>query len=355
MKRLTIVVALLWPCTAAQAEPAPPVVVAAEEPIATNESGVMAGTTVRDASTPFCYQTQGPDWFVAADALALQRAAGSGTFLGETRTTFGDTVESLTNGDSSALRVGPRIAVRRQMHDGCAVEALYFGLQQWNRSGTIAADPVGLTRLAESPWLQADDIIGGFDDYLSSSYAARLHNVELNRLCEVSHSGEHSVHLLAGLRYFNWQEDLLLEAHDVFTATYEQLNTQARNHLLGAQIGAQSLRKWGPVQWGWEVKAALAANFISTRSSNLASTGAVVGDPANFDLFDHKEQTTGVAGAVDASLFAKYQLTQHLQVRGGYQCLYVAGLALAPGQLAGANHGEDLLLHGPWLGCELSR
>jgi hypothetical protein len=355
IERIAIAAALLWLSAPARAETEPSIVIQAEEVIATADNAIISdGTVGVDPVPSFCH-VRGTDWFVAADALALLRSGGNAAFLGETRTTFGDLEDSLSNGYSADPRVGPRITLGRSLEAGYSMEASYFGLQWWTSNGAITADAEGRTTLAESPWLQADDIIGGFDDYLSSSYAARLHNMELSLLRELSNCSKHSVSVLCGLRYFDWQEDLVLQANDVFTATYEQLNTETRNHVLGAQVGARWSQKWAAVQLGAEGKATLAANWLHTRSSNLASSGAMVGDPDKFDFFDEKQSTTGVAGVLDASLYAKCQLTEHLSLRGGYQFLYVAGLALAPGQLAGARHDEDLFLHGPWLGCELSR
>jgi hypothetical protein len=72
------------------------------------------------------------------------------------------------------------------------------------------------------------------------------------------------------------------------------------------------------------------------------------------NLLSDSDQSVGIAGVIDFSVTGSYRLGSHLSLRGGYQLLYVAGLGLAPNQLAGYSHGSDLFLQGPSAGLELS-
>jgi hypothetical protein len=90
------------------------------------------------------------------------------------------------------------------------------------------------------------------------------------------------------------------------------------------------------------------------------------------NLLDASESRTGWASNIELAIRLGYQLTNGIEVHGGYQALFLAGLALAPEQLDPALHqdvrqssitpgrtGQDmnlsgnLLYHGPSVGLTL--
>ena len=81
-------------------------------------------------------------------------------------------------------------------------------------------------------------------------------------------------------------------------------------------------------------KAGMFANFVSERFSNLNSSGVTSGFPPGFLPITRGKVATEVAGVVDFSAIATYHINANFSFRGGYQLLYLAGVALASQQLS---------------------
>ena len=60
----------------------------------------------------------------------------------------------------------------------------------------------------------------------------------------------------------------------------------------------------------------------------------------------------GVSGLFEVSVAARYRLGEYLWLRLGYQAYCMTGLAMAPRQLGGFEHGGTLVLDGLSLGME---
>ena len=83
-------------------------------------------------------------------------------------------------------------------------------------------------------------------------------------------------------------------------------------------------------------------------------------------LFPAHAATNAAAFAGEAGVRAKYQLTDSLALKVGYQALWLDGVALAPGQIQktdtttssvsalGVDHGSNALFQGVTLGVECS-
>ncbi len=100
-------------------------------------------------------------------------------------------------------------------------------------------------------------------------------------------------------------------------------------------------------------KLGLMANIIHLHESNLNSSGNLTGSPSGFFPYDVSATRTGLAGVLDFSAVASYQVRPNFVFRAGYQLLYVPGVALAPNQLDGLVHQDGLFLHGPTAGLEV--
>ena len=127
----------------------------------------------------------------------------------------------------------------------------------------------------------------------------------------------------------------------------KEIDAHTHNHLVGSQIGGELRRDWERLHLGLEGKAGLFANIFEQRRSNLNSTGVQPGGFPEIVPVDDSEHDAGVAGVLDFSATLSYQLTRHLSARGGYQLLYVAGLALCPTNSVDSRTVETYSCTGP--------
>jgi hypothetical protein len=290
-------------------------------------------------------------WTVRADALWLKPQFGPGQVLGQTIAPGGTVIDTLRFDDAN-IQPGVRLQLIRQVDRVTSWELMYFGLQQWSVSEAITPDPLGIGSAAFSPYLQSIPLLGGtgLEGPLKFNYGANLHNAELNRRRQFQGSNW-AFSRLAGFRYIQWNDTFNLIGTDPLFGIVESIDTRTYNYLVGSQLGWGARRDWSRLSLNLEGKAGLFANFLQQRRSNLNSTGVNGGFPA-ITAFDESHSTTSVAGVLDASAIVGYQLSRRLAVRGGYQVLYLPGVALASNQLAGLSRSGDPLLHGPSLGLE---
>lgn len=368
MKR--IVISVLLGCmasAAAQAQsmnPAPPM------PKNTSPSDVVATDGIAGAQASDATSDSAVSWVedpcqtstaecpnrctFTVDSLWLDRNYKSHNFLGATVAVPAGTPVSTLYPAGAVLRPGARLQLTYMLTDELAIEGIYFGLNQWNSNNSITANP-GAGVLAFSPFTQSDKLLGGFDQSLGYSYSSRLNNAEVNFWAPVAQIGQWTRDNLLGVRYVQFNEGFNLNGYDAFFNVGENLNSHTSNSMLGTQIGTALRRRWNN---NWQLsmtgKAGLFANFISERFSNLNSTGVTAGFPPGFVPISRGRTSTDVAGVLDFSAIATYRVNENFAFRGGYQLLYLAGVALASDQLGGFSHGGDVFLHGPSAGLELS-
>jgi hypothetical protein len=307
------------------------------------------------AESPQIGLTPSTKWSFQADALALQRGSGSSAYLGQTSVGIGGPVVGTLNANDVgySMQPGARLALLCNIDDQLQWETLYFGLQNWSASNTLLANPyTGV--LASSPYTQVDKLIGGFGQSLGYTYNSRLENIEFNARRRYLR-GPFTISPLIGLRYFQWNEGLNLAGSDQFFGVTENVTSKAGNYMFGLQGGGDLRWTWKQLSLDMTGKAGIFANFISIRQANTNSIG-IAGIPgaAGFVTSDTSSTTLGAAGVFDFSATASYRLGQHFELRGGYQCLYVTGLALAPDQFGGGaiSHHADMFLHGPMAGLQ---
>ncbi len=293
------------------------------------------------------------DWSVQLDVLALSRNTGSTAFLGETSVGVGGPVVGTLNVNDVAftMQPGARIALLRTIDDRVQWETLYFGLQSWSVSNTLEANPLAGV-VGTSPFTQADKLIGGFGQSLGYSYTSQLENLEFNARRRYGNR-YFTASPLVGLRYFQWNEGLNISGSDQYFGVNENLTTKAGNYMFGLQGGADVKLNWRRLTFDVTGKAGIFLNLIENRQSNGNSTGiASLPGGAGFNTFDTSSRSVGAATVLDLSATLSYRFTDHFELRGGYQCLYVGGLALAPEQLGSQSHSGDLFLHGPMAGFQ---
>jgi len=296
-------------------------------------------------------------WMFSAEAIWLQRVDSTSVILGNTVTDYGSglgyVTDILTSTDVDfSLDSGVRLEAGYRFNDHNSLEATYFGIQQASVGRTIYGDPVGNTVLAYSPWTQTDAIIGGFDNSLGYTYGSRVNNAEINQRLVLATGPTWSLAGLWGVRFIQVADRFNLNGTDLSTGDFENIDIRTANDMLGPQIGAAWSSYWSRFELSTEVKGCLMANFNSASYSNLNSSGVISGNPAGFEAIDGSDHSTSVAGLFEFSITARYRITEHLWLKGGYQTYYLAGLALAPRQLPGFDHGGSLTLDGPSIGIE---
>jgi hypothetical protein len=274
-------------------------------------------------------QSQGapPRWTVSAEAIILNRIGSVNRTLVERvpgtvplpnlATTPG--TEALNSNDfRQGFSPGPRIAVTRHGDSGYDLEVLYFQTAGWSSTKSVGPDnpPDWLVMRAPGGFLQTQD-----HSYqaMAWEYDTNLYNAELN----VRWNAYSRLTLLAGFRWVNLSENLQgsLIPSEGFPPFW---NTSTTNNLYGLQIGADG-KIWG--------RGAFSIN-------GLIKAGAYV---------NHAEESTGVsifkivrpsytstdhpAFVGEIGLQCKYQVSQRLALKAGYEALWLEGVALAPGQI----------------------
>lgn len=294
-----------------------------------------------------------PHWDLTVDALWLERTVGNSVGLGFTASNgnsnsryFGN--DAMYSDDVLLpLETGVRFQISRRISDQAAIEATYWGMQQWSVGETLLADP-GDTVLAYSPWLQLSSAIGGFNNDLSYSYSSQVHNAEINeRILLSAYSPYWAFGWLWGVRYFNLSDNFTLSGSDLDTGYSESLNYRTTNNLIGPQLGLQCVRGWDRFQLISEGKIGVLANFYTQQGSDAAG-----GNPSGFTPMDLSRSGTDVSALFELSITARFKVSQYLWLRAGYQFYAVTGLALGPRQLGGADHNGSVGLDGLSLGLE---
>lgn len=231
------------------------------------------------------------------------------------------------------------------------VEFRYFGVNDWDASQGPVLSPDGFTLP-----------IPGFDPSffpltIASWYASSLNSVELNLRRNVWPGFS----LIAGLRYLSMRERLAFFVGDSSLENGTIIGFNANNDLYGLQIGGEStfLQIGSRFRMETALKAGVFANGArsSIGANHIGSGGG--GDPDVITWWG--EDHTAFVG--DLNVTATYQITEHLALKGGYQLLWLTGVAIASEQIhelnfadgdVGTNTSHGTFYHGALVGVEAS-
>jgi len=180
------------------------------------------------------------------------------------------------------------------------------------------------------------------------SLASWLQSAELNLRREV----HPSIAFLAGFRYVQFREKWELR-QDAPLGRPNNLDHVARNDLFGFQIGSEALLfSFNRLRFESAFKAGIFGN-VATNSSFGAGSSEYIS--YRWDLYDRRGALAFVG---DVNVSAGWQLTRNVSVRGGYQLLWLTGVATATDQLKGFNYPRDIetdgstFFHGAMVGLE---
>ncbi len=278
---------------------------------------------------------QPPRWMVSVDALWLERDVGSSIFLGSTQT------EAMFSDDYPlSLQPGVRLQVGAHLNDRTAVEATYWGLQQWSTGDTIIGSVAGGNPAIPNPNLM---MANTSFDAMTYNYGSRVDNVEINeRLLLPSFNPFGELTWLWGFRYFRLADNFTLSGLDV-NGDYENVTTATTNNLVGLQIGARWARGWNRLEFITEGKVGLMANFYTQNWSD-SGTGLTTASAS--------QSGTDFAALLEVSLTLRYHLNQYFALQAAYQAYWVSGLALGPQQLIAWDHSGNIGLDGFSVGLQ---
>ncbi len=318
-----------------------------------------------------CPSCCGPRWTASADFIILDRIGGVPYALVETvphsvplndlPSTPGIVMLN-ANDLQQGFSAGPKLGLIRHGDNGYDLELSYFQIDGWNDYRSIGPTPDDwLVMRASGDFLQTQD--WKHMQMMAWDYASRLYNAELNvrwNVCD-------RLTLLAGFRWVNLSEELQGTLPELPGTLPDRRHpfwdANVRNNLYGFQIGADGkLFERARFSIDGLVKAGM---FINN---------AVEATTVSIDRLPFRESasTNQVACLGELGLQCKYQVTQKLLLKLGYEAMWLQGVALAPGQISdtycyyggdwrntyvqalGVNCGSGVFYHGATAGLEYS-
>lgn len=255
-------------------------------------------------------------------------------------------------------RSGGRFALGYWFDDArcLGVEASYFFLPSGSKSSTVSNDgSLGLPQLtipffnvltgSESSTGLA--VPGQFSGLATLKLCNRMQGAELNMLTTISSDCSTSFGLLAGFRYWNFNENLrfFTDSPNIPPRRIDVFQTedkfQAQNNFYGGQIGAAFDYSYCSFFLNVKGKVALGAMCQQgTINGSLLTDNFVLGTPVEYvggyfalptNIGRHKKTRFSVLPEVNVNI--GYQITDCLRVQVGYTFLYVTNVLWAGKQI----------------------
>jgi len=269
-----------------------------------------------EPATPYdlCQPGWCPLWTIQAGAVILHRSDPSDDSI----------LTAIAGGDTPSFgwTGGPDVSIARRLGSGNSLELRYFGALAWEIDESLSAGPASV----------------------GANYRSRLNSTEFNW----RRPSSESITWLAGFRWIELQEEFDLSVDVASVPLSIDVNTNVNNHLYGGQIGVD-VALWNrasPLSVSGIIKGGVYGNFADSDLAVLINgfpVGAIGDDDSH------------VAFAGDIGIAAAYPLTEHLALRGGYQLLWIDGVALAEDQISDdLDTSGDVFYHGALMGLELT-
>jgi hypothetical protein len=270
-----------------------------------------------------------------------------------------------------------RFSAMFQWGAGSNIEFTYYGLFFWDSAASVT-DP---TNNLFSPFSEfGSNPLNGFPEtdqanFASIDYESSFDSFEINfRQRWMAPNCRYQGSCIYGVRYFKLDEDFNYFTQSTIpgdpTADPPTLDTigslsnniNVHNNMVGIQIGGDLWMCILPgLRVGAEGKAAVLGNNIAVENTIAVNTGLQV--PVE-DLVTHDVSFLG-----EANIMGTYRLNQQWTLRGGYQFLFVDGVALAPenfnpvppavfnpppgvNRVASINDNGNVFYHGWFAGAE---
>ena len=287
-----------------------------------------------------CGSLCAPTWKVRAGAAILNRSRPDAVSI--IRPAGGLIDISTGNDFDMGYAGGPDISIERRLGDGPnSVEVRFLGGLEWNSLhqygvlGNIDIGPITLPTALD----------------VNGNYQSKLNSTEIN----LRHQRSDRVTWLAGFRVIELSEELAYSV-DFLVPNLTGVSWDTNNHLYGTQVGADVAL--------WRLNAPLAVNglFKAGIYGNNADndfTADVLGTP----FLDGGADGSPVAFVGEIGVTTTYQVTSHFALRGGYQLMWISGVALAAEQAEATinaldqnviDTNGDVFYHGALVGGEFT-
>lgn len=227
-------------------------------------------------------------------------------------------------------------------------DAIYMNMGEWGSKAKIHG-PAGSLSFPFNDSHFAHDFRNA--DQVEAIYHSRIWGAESNYWWHYDHcpGSYFAFSWLAGIRYFN-----LREFFDV----------EFRRHGLESNYTIRTVNQIGGVQVGLDLQ----FNPYSFLSWDFTPKGGVfythaklktfLGDHNNTVVLRNFEDTGGQATLMfEVPISLTYRFKRHFNIHGGYEMLYLTGVALAPEQIhkksvtsSNVNIEGQILIHGAFLG-----
>ncbi len=299
----------------------------AEEPLSASNAPCAAAGSVNAAAGSACADLSAvedcdclPPWRVRANIIWLHRSKPNEGAL-VTDFTPGGVVLLDASEFKFKYEAGPELSIFRQIDDAWSVEGRFFRVDGWNATrGTVPAfgSEVQYETTFGNAFIPAN---------ISGSYRSQLSNGEINGRRKIDDFWS----VLVGFRYLDLDESGLTIQQDIGPGFITAINNiRAVNHLFGFQVGAD-MNLWSRGAWG--VEGLVKFGVYGDSATNRVHIGAAQ-SPVTFDSTASANQAAFVG---EFGITGVYRLNKSLSLRGGYQFLWLAGVAQASDQVAASN------------------
>jgi hypothetical protein len=295
-----------------------------------------------------------PCTYGVVEALILQRNIAGGSTPLVLDAANGTTLLTM-NDLRFPVAGGLRAYFGHRFRDSWAWELGYFGLYNATTSAGVAGN---LSLPSDFAGL---NVFFGADN-VAVNYATNINGAEFNLVnccCANDFCGctsvWNSVEWLSGFRYLRIGDTMAIDAARADVGGIERgfYDMQAVNNLYGGQVGARLRRCWGL----WSLEGTAKAGLFY----NDATQSQTVVDFPNFLVRQTTSSSQNLAFLGELNCTLVRQITNYWYLRGGYNLIWIDGIALAPNQLdfsltntsgTTTNTGGTMFLHGANLGLE---
>lgn len=306
-------------------------------------------------------------WFGGARVFFMNRAYESDVLL-QTASSSPDSHPLTSTGADLGGFVGGEVTFGRQTRHGWSWAVTYFGAQDDGVGYSDGYDSVSAFSTTTNVFFGPESV-----NWLRMASSVRrvtreneFNNVELNFYFPVSCNFK----LISGLRYFRFSE--LFQFASAYDGVLDRsindiyYDIDVENTLIGWQFGGtgeraitQRLSLTGTTKLG------IYNNYVKHRQriydyltgNASVGTGTFAGQE-----YDVSSSSNNVAFVSEVDLGLAYRVMDNWRLTAGYRVMVATGIALAPGQIPGdfsdlarvayINTGDNLILHGAYLGAE---
>lgn len=279
----------------------------------------FGGAYVGDGMSPYFdgYGCVMPEWTCSVGSVFLHRSNAQAAPLVEDGVSGAELV-NVTDLDLG-VGVGPRVEFGWRLAPNWEVGVEYFSVQGWKARQSLA-DPGNL----RVPLLSNDP--ADYFDTISATYGSQLYSTDFVARWHYSDR----IAITSGFRWVELHELVNSVADGVLCDGVASLRTS--NYLYGYQLGGEVVL-WdcgGPLQVEFVGKAGIYRNFY--RASLMAEGSGVS------ERYRDKDDRISFLGQI--GLKARYRLTENLSAFGGYEAMWLDGVALAPNFAAAYEHSD---------------